>query len=335
MIGINQQSLRRAILAALGASVMAAYSGQAAAISPASLGVIDAGDSASVSGKAPKRAWADYGTGFNYGWTHTPPFRIFQVGDDADVAAGTRFDVTVNLKQNGGTAPMNYPGFSIWTSGTAPMVTGAADGSGYGHAWSQVRGPYDGGVAGYVAPPGLGGTGLLGVPGADLTQGSNGWLGEGGGGNIVRGHDGWIGYANAGYSFTNGDGDKIQGLLAGATNPGNVGQYGGGASDPLNGTALTNVNQDSPYVYTGFATLSAGEAMLTLQGLKAGYYLIGWAGSCPDDNANGQNCGIGAGQNYMLTINNTGVSAVPLPGAVWMFGSALLGFTALGRKKPV
>ncbi|MCQ8181150.1 hypothetical protein NP603_08525 [Methylomonas sp. SURF-1] len=323
MMGINQHSLRHAILAVLGAGAMTAYSGQAAAISPLSLGVIGAGDSATVSGNAPKRAWADYGTGFNYGWTHTAQFRIFQVGNSADLAAGTRFDVNVNLKQNGGASPMNYPGFSIWTSGSAPMVVGSATGGGYGHEWSQVRGPSDGGVAGHDKEVGV-----------NPSLGSNGWM-KSNGGTLVSGHDGWIGYANAGYSFTNGDGDKVQGLFAGASNPGNVGQYGGGASDPLNGTALANVNENSPYVYTGFATLSAGEAMLTLQGLKAGYYLIGWAGSCPDDNANGQNCGTAAGQAYRMTISNTGVSAVPLPGAVWLFGSALFGVTAFGRKKPL
>ncbi len=43
--------------------------------------------------------------------------------------------------------------------------------------------------------------------------------------------------------------------------------------------------------------------------------------------------------NYTLYLNGNAsftaapVAAVPLPGAVWLFGSALLGFTALGRKK--
>lgn len=39
-------------------------------------------------------------------------------------------------------------------------------------------------------------------------------------------------------------------------------------------------------------------------------------------------------QNYQLTLNLIGnVTAVPLPGAVWLFGSALLGFVGIGRLK--
>ncbi|MEI6336745.1 MAG: hypothetical protein WCS87_19485 [Methylococcaceae bacterium] len=312
--------LRKAVLAAMGISAALAYSGQAAAIAPASLPVLTAGSVDTVSGNAPKRAWSDYGTNKNYGWTHTAQFRIFQVGNAADLLAGTRFNVNVDLKGNPLAAtPMNSPAFTIWTSGATPLVTGAASG-GYGHSWSQVRGGnLDGGVA--DNPCGLGG---------DCTLGSNGWLGTGGGGNILDGHDGWIGYANAGYSFTNGDGDKIQGLLAGASNPTNIGQYGGGAGDPLNGLTFNNVNGSSPYVNGGSATLTTGDALLNLTGLKAGYYLIGWGGACADNNANGQGCATASGQAYNLNIS---ASAVPVPGAVWLFGSALAGFTAFGRRK--
>lgn len=311
---INQK-LHKTLLTLLGAAALAGISTQASAISPASLGNIAAGGSANVTGNAPKRAWSDYGTNQNYGWTHTAAFRIFAVGSAADISNGTLFDVSVDLKQNGGATPMNFPGFSIWTSGTTPLVTGAANGAGYGHHWSQVRGPLDGGVAGDPC-----------VDGGNCALGSNGWLGTGGGGNILDGRDGWIGYANAGYSFTNGDGDKVQGLLAGTSNATNVGEYSGGA-------ALTNVNSASPYVSGGSATLASGEAILNLVGLKAGYYLIGWGGSCPDDNGNGQNCATAGGQAYNLTISNTGVSTVPVPAAVWLLGSALTGLGVIGRRK--
>lgn len=319
---IFNNTLRKAILATLGVSAALAYSGQAAAISPATLAPIAAGQSDVVTGNAPSRAWSDYGTNNNYGWTHTAAFRIFQVGTAADLLAGTRFDVNVDLKSNGGATPMTSPAFTIWTSGTAPLVTGNAFNN-YGHAWSQVRG---GNLSGGVADDPCGN-------GGDCSLGSNGWLGTGGGGNILDGQAGWIGYANAGFSFTNGDGDKIQGLTAGSSNASNIGQYGGGVSDPLNGTTLTNVNSSSAYVNGGSASLSAGEAILSLAGLKAGYYLIGYAGACADNNANGQNCAVAGPRSYQLTISNTGVSAVPLPGAVWLFGSALAGITAYGRRK--
>lgn len=324
---MKKDSLRKAILAVLGVSAMAGYSSQAAAIAPADLGSIASGGSITASSNAPKRAWSDYGTNNNYGWTHTAAFYSIQVGNAADLVAGTRFDVTVDLKQNGTittvnpdgstttTGPMMSPAFSIWTSGANSLISGSAYGNGYGHQWNQVRGPNDGGVGG--DPCGTGG---------DCALGTNGWMGAGGGGNLVSGRDGWIGYANAGYSFTNGDGDKLQGLKAGASNSANVGQYG-------DGSALTNVNSASPYVNGGFSTLVAADAMLTLQGLKAGYYLIGLGGSCPDNNSNGQNCTAKALQNYQLTLANNGVSAVPVPGAVWLFGSAMAGMIGVGRRR--
>ena len=321
-------TLRKAVLAAMGVSAALAYSGQAAAIAPASLPVLTVGSSATVTGAAPKRAWTDVQTETNFGWTHTAIFRIFQVGDAADLLAGTRFNVNVDLKAQARTVPvgMDSPAFTIWTSGATPLVTGAANGAGYGHEWNQVRGGYgDGGIANDPC-----------AVGEDCALGSNGWLGTGGGGNILDGHDGWIGYANAGYAFTNGDGDKIQGLYAGASNPDNIGLYGDATNevgDPLTGTAVTHVNASSPYVNGGSATLSTGEAILNLSGLKAGYYLIGWGGACADGNDNGQGCGTAGARGYDLTISNAGISSVPLPGAVWLFGSALAGFTAFGRRK--
>gem|GEM_PF-2130102 len=346
----KQVILRRSIASALGIAGMAVYSSQAAAISPPSLPVLTAGAVATVESASgdpaassvaatnivPNRAWSDYGPDYNYGWTYIAQYRIFQVGGEADIAAGTRFDLTVDLQAKAGVVtyrrgsaqpnpvePMNYPAFSIWTSGSDPLVFGQPNGLGYGHSWNQVRGGYgDGGNA--DDPCGVGG---------DCALGSNGWLGSGGGGNIVDGHDGWIGYANAGYSFTNGDGDKIQGLYAGAGNPDNLGEYGGGAGDPLNGRTVTNVNANSPYVESGQATLRFGEAILNLTGLKAGYYLIGYAGVCPDSNANGQQCDLATGNAYKLTITNNGLTTVPVPGAVWLFGSVIAGISIVGRRR--
>jgi hypothetical protein len=38
-------------------------------------------------------------------------------------------------------------------------------------------------------------------------------------------------------------------------------------------------------------------------------------------------------QFYLSSLNATSVSVVPIPGAIWLFGSALLGFIALGKKE--
>jgi hypothetical protein len=157
------RKLNKSVLALIGGVVLAGVATQASAISPPSLGAIASGGSATVSDVAPKRAFSDYGTNINYGWTHTAGFQIFQIGSAADITAGARFDVTVDLKQNGGANPMNFPGFAIGTSGATPLVAGAANGSQYGHHWSQVRGPFDGGVAGNPC-----------VNGGDCALGSNG-----------------------------------------------------------------------------------------------------------------------------------------------------------------
>ena len=106
----TNNKIRKAVLAVLGISAALAYSNQAAAISPASLPVLTAGSVDTLSGNAPVRAWSDYGTNNNYGWTHTAQFRIFQVGNAADLLAGTRFDVSVDLKGNLSSAtPMYSP----------------------------------------------------------------------------------------------------------------------------------------------------------------------------------------------------------------------------------
>jgi hypothetical protein len=278
------KTLRKSILAALGTTSLAGFSPHAMAIAPPSIGTFT-GTELTFNNTAPYKSWSDYGTNQNYGWTHTANFVTVQIGSDADIAAGKVLDVNVDLQRSGTSAPMDYPGFSIWTSGPAPLAGGAANGGSYGHKWNQARGPRDGGIGDEPC-----------TDGGDCALGSNGWMGADGGGNIVAGHDGWVGYANAGYAFTNGDGDKVQGLLAGATNPSNVGQYGDGGTGsvggPAAGAALPNVNNASPYVRGGFATLAAGDAKLTLYGLKAGYYLLGIGGVCPDEDQNGQNCGV-------------------------------------------
>ncbi len=330
--------LKIAIAQALGITALAGLSMDASAVSywtdmgavatPASTITLTNADAA-------KRSWSDYGAGVNRGWTHFASFFTFQVGSSADIAAGTRFNVTIDALGTavGSQAAMANPAFSVWTSGSTPTNQPFSSQAGYGHHWSQVRGSFDGGV----------GDGACSI---DCNLGVNGWFssdftanGAGNPGNIVSGHDGWIGYANSGYSFKNGEGDYIQGRLAGASNPTNKGEYGNGGAGsvggPAAGTSFGNVNTSSPWVQGGNATLAAGDATLALLGLKAGYYMIGLGGVCPDNNQNGQNCASAppGGKGVQLTINNLGVTAVPLPSAVWLFGGALMGYLGTQRKK--
>lgn len=332
--------IRKSVALVLTGSAFGIFSGQALALTALpDLGAatLDA-SSIWVAGNVAKRSWSDYGTFRNYGWTHTANFYKFAVGNTADVVAGTRFDVTVKMEGNGAN-PMLFPGFSIWTSGTNP-VSEPFSNNGYGHEWSQVRGPNDGGFAGDPC-----------LTQKDCSLGSNGWMAADfrakspsipSAGNILKGRDGWIGYANAGYSYENGDGDLVQGRLAGKSNPNNEGKYWNPTgSDPAIGSysALTNVNASSPWVVDGSVSLAVADATMNLAGLRAGYYMIATGGSCPDNNNNGQRCDrpdiIPTGTGFKLTITNQGLSAVPVPGAVWLFasGASLLGLLGKRRKQ--
>ena len=279
----------------------------------------------------------DYGATVNRGWTHTASFFTFQLGSASDISAGNRFNVTIEALGTlvGASAAMANPAFSVWTSGTNPTTEPFSSQVGYGHHWNQVRGSFDGGKGGNPCAGGVN----------DCTLGTNGWYsqdytanGAGSAGNIITGHDGFIGFANSGYGFKNADNDFISGRLAGSTNPLNKNEYGNGGTGsvggPVAGTSFGNVNTSSPWVQGGSASLAVGDAVLNLTGLKAGYYMIALGGSCPDNNANGQNCAIAppGGSGVQLTIASS-VAAVPVPSAFWLFGSALMGLLGAKRKK--
>ena len=48
---------------------------------------------------------------------------------------------------------------------------------------------------------------------------------------------------------------------------------------------------------------------------------------------NGFNGASGIGTNSTVVINPTGTPTVPIPGAVWLFGSGLIGLVALNRRR--
>lgn len=330
----QRHKLKIAVARVLGAASLAGISLNASAVNFFDVGAVAAPASViTTTGSALKRSWTDYGT-VNRGWTHTASFYTFQLGSTADILAGNRFDVSIDVL-GGGASGLANPAFSVWTSGTTATANPYASNVGYGHHWSQVRGAFDGGIGGNPCAGGVN----------NCSLGSNGWMasdftanGRPSAGNILVGHDGFIGYANAGYSFKNGDNDYVQGRLAGASNPNNLGQYGNGGTGsvggPAAGTSFTNVNTSSPWVVGGNASLAAGDATLALLGLKAGYYLIGIGGSCPDNNLNGVTCSNPpGGTNFQLTIANQGVSSVPLPSAAWLFASAAMGYLGIQRKR--
>lgn len=115
----------------------------------------------------------------------------------------------------------------------------------------------------------------------------------------------FIGYANSGNPFFNGDGDFID--------------HGGVNSAS---SSITNA-AGSTWSYT--QTTGLDYAMLTITGLKSGYYLMAAGGSCFDGTCT-------AGNNFKLDVSGS-VSAVPVPGAVWLFGSAMAGLLGVSRRK--
>jgi len=126
-------------------------------------------------------------------------------------------------------------------------------------------------------------------------------------GNIVDGHDGWVGYAQNGFDFTNGDGDFIA---------------NGGAANMTSG------------VVSGYSADASISASLTLLDLAAGYYLVAAGGVCPDNL--GAACampGSTASSPTDFTFTVSAVSAVPVPAAVWLFGSAIAGLGFSSRRK--
>lgn len=118
------------------------------------------------------------------------------------------------------------------------------------------------------------------------------------------GVNGIVGYSNSGFSgWYNGNGDLVGSGSAGASSGTNANGY--------NWTDLT-VN------------------------LAAGSYIMAIGGSC----VNLLNCGPVTSINATTGVKAWGtgwheltVTAVPVPGAVWLFGSALAGFVGLRRHK--
>lgn len=116
----------------------------------------------------------------------------------------------------------------------------------------------------------------------------------------------FIGYVNSGTPFTNGDNDAI------------------GQGGVNSGTSWVTNAAGSSWSYTQTAGLDY--ALLTVTGLKSGYYLIAAGGSCFTATCS-------AGQNFQWEVSGSPVAAVPLPGAVWLFGSAIAGLIGFNKRK--
>ncbi len=94
-----------------------------------------------------------------------------------------------------------------------------------------------------------------------------------------------------------------------------VQDYQNNQNNPLGTQGLTFLNSASTNTDGGFASF-------TFTGLSAGNYSLFVGGNATTS--------VGAGGKYTVSLSS---SPVPLPGAVWLFGSALTGLIATKRSK--
>ncbi len=333
----STQKLRNAILVIMGSSALIGVSNQAHAFNAISLGEFT-GSPISVVTNGPKKAFSDYQISAlyccsnNQGWMHTTNWWQLQVGTAADIAAGTTFNV--QLKAQGTTAaPLDNPSFVVWTVGAGSYTAVNL----VSHGWNPTRGPND----------------STGWTGNTFT--GNNAIGQSG---IIDGHDGWIGYVNsaASYTLTNfldpinskpqtGNVDPVTGetfpyydnVLG--VSPGNTATYTA-ADGVLNSSSpwLTNPGASSTFATAlntnGNNNANPDYSVMNLFGLKAGNYIIASSGACPSgfESVTPLNACSNA-QTYQFSVST--IAAVPVPAAVWLFGSAMAGMLSMQRRKRV
>ena len=323
---MKKTSLHGAIAALLGISAMAGYSSQASAFGSTNLGTFT-GTTLSLNTTTPFRAFADYeagkgALGYNQGWIHTAKFLRLTVGTAADIASGATFDVQLTMTGRGpltATGAINNPSFAVWTAGQGSINTG--DASGVGHGWNPTRGY---------------GETATDINGDTTTTLTNYFFVAAG---VLPGHDGWVGYVNSGPSYTIGQnldplGNQPQ-TANGVPVLDPVAHGGLNTSSPwLTNPGASSTGYTDNFYRDGYNGPMVGStydyAMMTLYGLKAGNYLIGTGGSCPDQLHETFAGACGLGNQFTFTVSTA--APVPLPGAVWLFGSALAGLIGLKRR---
>ncbi|MDO8844310.1 MAG: hypothetical protein Q7U98_12045 [Methylicorpusculum sp.] len=321
MYQTKKQKLRKAVISALGLTVMAGISNQASAYDSLSLGTYT-GTDISFNSTTPFKAFSDYAAQ-NQGWVHTARFLTLTIGSAQDIIDGKTYDVQMQMTGRGnlgvsGTVAIDNPAFAIWTAGANSIDTGSV--VGIGHAWNPTRGPNE------VA---LDSTGNL------ATVFTNGVIG---GAGVLDGHEGWIGYVNSGPAYTLINSfEPLAGFNQTSTGHPVTDSVSNGALNTTSLSWLTNPSASSTsftndYYRNGNAMVGANAdyAMMILYGLKAGNYLIATGGSCPTNVTPAAVCG--TGQQFTFNVS-AAPAMVPVPGAVWFFGTALLGLVGLGRRK--
>ncbi len=327
-------SLSTAIAMVLGVSAMAGYSSQASAFQSINLGTYS-GASISLDTTTPYKAFSDYLTGnssgsYNQGWVHTARFLRLTVGSAAEITSGATYDVQLKMTGRGnlnagspGPAAINNPSFAVWSAGANTINTAAVIGE--GHGWNPSRGY---------------GESALDINGNQTTSLTNNFFVLAG---VTTGHAGWVGYVNSGPEYTLVQNlDPLGGQPQSSSGVKMQDAISHGALNTSSLTALTNPGASNTSYTNNFYRSSPGGAMvgteydyalMNLYGLKAGNYLIATGGSCPNNATDsGAAAACGNGNAYTFTVSQA-PAAVPVPGAVWLFGSAMAGLVGVSRRK--
>ncbi|MBS1214056.1 MAG: hypothetical protein H6R26_2673 [Proteobacteria bacterium] len=245
----------------------------------------------------------------NYGWNHNAKWFTFQI-----TSAG---GYTISADR-AGTATGDQPALSVWSSGAH-----AWDAAGLSHHFNQVAAP----------TPTNGNSYML--------AGTN---------NI----NGFVGYANSGPGYVNADGNTVAGALSFGTSTKGALQNPTLAYNGITNRYTSVVSKGSfidghagmiaaPYAGVGSSVNTSDPTLSNAAGgghvdlalwLEPGWYAMTAGGSCADFTCTPTS--VPTGSYNLKILANAGVtapSAVPVPAAVWLFGSALAGMGIIGRRK--
>jgi hypothetical protein len=102
--------------------------------------------------------------------------------------------------------------------------------------------------------------------------------------------------------------------------------------DSVTGSANTGAFSTTLSPFSDLAQGSSQAFMASLLTSTTGVFNAQYLLNLSDANLGASN----TWQNHQLTLNLVGnVTAVPVPGAVWLFGTAMAGLISLGRRKQV
>jgi|GEM_PF-926334 hypothetical protein len=231
-------------------------------------------------------------------WTSNPT-----LGNDAWGHAGAwyAFDntATQNVVINAAAVTGNYDiAFTVWATGSG-VFNGGTNGATSGYA---EAGPFGTPAHDFNQVSQLGANGTIWMANPTITGTGSQNSGEAGAGNALE----TLAYANSGVSGTN--------------------SYGGVINTGINQVATDNTYFSGSV--GGYTTSSNGasqsDAYLQFNNLAAGWYVIFLGGANNAETVS---------TNFNLTVASGTASAVPLPGAVYMFGAGIAGLMAAARRK--